>query len=195
MTSLKWEQYKTVGIVGGNGSGKSTLLSLIGGVIMPCLEAVNIRGSVSMLLELGAGFHNDLSGRDNIILNGILQGKTKREMKEMMEEIIDFANIGDFIDCPISQYSSGMKARLAFAVATAIKPEILLIDEILAVGDIDFAQKCEKRIKSLLNNNTTLILVSHNYNDIQNFCERTIKIENGIIVSDCSTKAFCCSDG
>lgn len=137
-----------------------------------------------MLLALGAGFNSQLSGRENIMLNGILQGKTRREMLVLQKEIVRFAELGDFIDSPIYQYSSGMKARLGFAVATAIDPEILLVDEILAVGDKDFRARCDQRIEELLANGTTLVLVSHSRADIEKHCSRLITLDRGRIVSD-----------
>ena len=137
-----------------------------------------------MRLALGAGMHPELSGRENIILNGVLQGKTRRQMLELMDDIIDFADIGEFIDAPLYQYSSGMKARLGFGVITAIEPEILLVDEVLAVGDADFKKKCEKRIAGLLSKGCTLFLVSHNLNDIRKNCDRVIKLDHGQLVAD-----------
>ena len=173
-----------VGLVGHNGSGKTTLLSVIGGVYRDYEGEVYVRGRVSMMLALGAGMHPDLSGRENIVLNGVLQGKTRSEMNELMEDIVAFADIGPFIDAPVYTYSSGMKARLGFAVATAIKPDILLVDEVMAVGDADFAKKCRVRINSLLAGGTTLFLVSHNMGDIKTYCRRVITIDHGRIVED-----------
>ncbi len=173
-----------IGLVGHNGSGKTTLLSVIGGVYRDFEGEVHVRGRVSMMLALGAGMHPDLSGRENIVLNGVLQGKTRNEMNELMEDIVAFADIGPFIDAPVYTYSSGMKARLGFAVATAIKPDILLVDEVMAVGDADFAKKCRVRINSLLADGTTLFLVSHNMGDIKTYCRRVITIDHGCIVKD-----------
>lgn len=137
-----------------------------------------------MMLALGAGFNSQLSGRDNIMLNGVLQGKTRAEMETLIDDVISFADIGDFIDAPLYQYSSGMLARIGFGVATAIKPEILLVDEVMAVGDADFKKKCEERINGLLNAGTTLILVSHSMSDIKKYCQRVIKLDHGHIVAD-----------
>ena len=173
-----------IGLVGPNGCGKTTLLSVIGGVYRDFEGEVNVRGRVSMMLALGAGMHPDLSGRENIVLNGVLQGKTRDEMNALMNDIIAFADIGQFIDAPVYTYSSGMKARLGFGVATAIQPDILLVDEVMAVGDADFAAKCRVRIKGLLASGTTLFLVSHNMNDIRTYCKRVIRIEHGRIVED-----------
>ncbi len=173
-----------VGIVGHNGCGKTTLLSLMGGVYKRYKGIVSVRGRVAMMLALGAGFNSQLSGRDNIILNGVLQGKTRVEMHSLMSDVIDFADIGDFIDAPLYQYSSGMLARIGFGVATAIRPEILLVDEVMAVGDADFRKRCETRIQSLLAGGTTLVLVSHNPSDIKRYCQRIIRLDHGKVVYD-----------
>ncbi len=182
--NLTIQRGERIGLVGHNGCGKTTLLSVIGGVYRRYKGEVNVRGRISMMLALGAGFCSELSGRENIILNGVLQGKTRAEMTELMEDIIDFADIGDFIDAPVYQYSSGMQARLGFGIATAIKPEILLVDEVMAVGDANFAAKCEKRINGLLSGGTTLILVSHSMSDIKKYCNRVIRIDHGNIIAD-----------
>ena len=143
-----------------------------------------MRGKVSMMLALGAGMHPELSGRENIVLNGVLQGKTRAEMNGLMKDIVDFADIGEFIDAPIYTYSSGMKARLGFGVATAIRPEILMVDEVMAVGDADFRSKCEARINNLLSKGCTLFLVSHSPADISKYCNRVIRLDHGRLVED-----------
>lgn len=173
-----------VGIVGPNGCGKTTTLSLIGGVYKRYRGQIDVRGRVAMMLALGAGFNSQLSGRDNIILNGVLQGMTRKEMLSLVQNVIDFADIGDFIDAPLYQYSSGMLARVGFGIATAIRPDILLVDEVMAVGDADFKKRCESRIRSLLDGGTTLVLVSHNPGDIQKYCRRVIRLDHGKIVGD-----------
>ena len=180
-----------VGLTGHNGCGKTTLLSIIGGVYKDYQGSCDVRGRCSMMLALGAGFCPQLSGRENIILNGVLQGKTRKEMKELTEDIIDFAEIGDYIDAPVYQYSSGMMARLGFGVATAIQPEILLVDEVMAVGDANFVAKCEMHINNLLKYGTTLILVSHNPADIEKYCTRVIKIDHGKVVEDEKNERVC----
>ena len=185
--NLSIKRGERVGLTGHNGCGKTTLLSIIGGVYKDYQGTCNVRGRCSMMLALGAGFCPQLSGRENIVLNGVLQGKTRREMKDLMEDIIDFAEIGEYIDAPIYQYSSGMMARLGFGVATAIQPEILLVDEVMAVGDANFAAKCEVRINKLLQGGTTLILVSHNPADIEKYCKRVIRIDHGKIIEDKET--------
>ena len=182
--SLTIKRGERIGLVGPNGCGKTTLLSVIGGVYRRFEGRMAVRGRVSMMLALGAGFCSELSGRENIVLNGVLQGKTRKEMLALMDDIIDFADVGEFIDAPVYTYSSGMQARLGFGIATAIKPEILLVDEVMAVGDADFAAKCEKRIESLLSGGTTLVLVSHNMADIRKYCERVIRLDHGRIVAD-----------
>ena len=173
-----------VGLVGHNGCGKTTLLSVIGGVYSRYSGQVEVRGRGSMMLALGAGFCPELSGRENIVLNGVLQGKSRVEMERLMDDIIEFADIGPFIDSPVFQYSSGMQARLGFGIATAIEPEILLVDEVMAVGDADFAKKCEGRIGRLLEKGTTLLLVSHSMGDIRKYCKRVIRIDHGKVVAD-----------
>lgn len=182
--TLSIRRGERIGLVGHNGCGKTTLLSVIGGVYRRYQGDVRVRGRVSMMLALGAGFCRELSGRENIVLNGVLQGKTRREMAALMDDIIAFADIGDFIDSPVYQYSSGMLARLGFGIATAIRPEILLVDEVMAVGDADFAGKCERRINGLLAGGATLILVSHSMGVIRKHCGRVIRLDHGRVVAD-----------
>jgi len=175
---------QTMAIIGRNGSGKSTLLKIIAGVYRPTKGTVAVRGSIAPLIELGAGFHHELTGRENILLNGLLMGYSKRDMLERQERIIEFADIGDFIDAPVKQYSSGMYMRLAFAVATEVDPEILLVDEILAVGDAGFKEKCFERIRRFRASGKTIILVTHTMTDVQRLCERAILLEQGSMVCD-----------
>lgn len=182
--SFSVKRGERVALWGPNGCGKTTMLSIIGGVYRSYEGTVRVRGRVSMMLALGAGMHPELSGRENIILNGVLQGKSRRDMMKMMDEIVDFADIGEFIDAPLYQYSSGMKARLGFGVITSIEPEILLVDEVLAVGDAEFKKKCEERIHKLFSRGCTLFLVSHSASDIRKYCDRVLKMARGRIVAD-----------
>ena len=186
--NLKIYRGERVGLIGHNGCGKTTTLSIIGNVYRRYEGEVKVRGRVSMMLALGAGFSPELSGRENIFLNGILQGRTRAEMNNLVDDVIDFADIGQFIDMPVYTYSSGMQARLSFGIATAIEPEILLVDEVMAVGDADFAKKCEYRINRLLEGGTTLLLVSHSMADIRKYCSRVVKIDHGRIVADGSVE-------
>jgi ABC-type polysaccharide/polyol phosphate transport system ATPase subunit len=175
---------RTVGIIGRNGSGKSTILKIIAGVYPPTSGRISVRGSVAPLIELGAGFHHELTGRENILINGLLLGLTKRQVQEREERIIEFAEIGEFIDSPVKQYSSGMYMRLAFSVATEVDPDILLIDEILAVGDASFREKCYERLRNFRDRGKTIVLVSHDVNMIKLFCDRVLLINKGELVED-----------
>ena len=182
---------EVVGLVGLNGSGKSTMLKIIAGVMKPTCGKVSVNGSVAPLIEVGAGFNGDLSGRENIFLNGYLLGFSKEYIREHMEEIIEFAELGEFIDVPLKNYSSGMKARLGFSIATTVKPQILIVDEVLAVGDHKFQEKCQKRISSMMENNTTVLFVSHSIAQVQRLCTRCIWLEKGKVVMDGTTAEVC----
>src|SRR5271157_451798 len=182
--SFEVPQGEMLGLIGRNGSGKSTLLKIIAGVYRPTAGRVTVKGSLAPLIELGAGFHHELTGRENILLNGLLMGYSKREMQEREQRIIDFAEIGDFIDSPVKQYSSGMYTRLAFSVATEIDPEILLIDEILAVGDAPFQEKCFERLRNFRKAGKTILFVSHAMNQVAAQCDRAILIDHGSIMAD-----------
>jgi ABC-type polysaccharide/polyol phosphate transport system ATPase subunit len=173
-----------VGIIGRNGSGKSTLLKIIAGVYRPTSGRVEVQGSIAPLLELGAGMHPELTGRENILLNGLLMGYSKRQMQEKEESIIDFAEIGDFIDAPMKQYSSGMYTRLAFAVATEVNPAILILDEILAVGDTAFQEKCFHRIRWFRESGKTILLVTHAMSQVVEYCDRAILLNRGSVIFD-----------
>lgn len=168
-----------LGIIGKNGAGKSTLLSLILGTICPTKGNIKVHQKITPLLELGAGFHPDLTGRENILINGVLLGLTKEEVLERMEEIIAFSEIGEFIDMPVRTYSSGMYLRLAFSIALYTNPELLLIDEILAVGDEAFQRKSRDALLKLIKGGVTTILVSHNLNAIKEICTRAIWLDGG----------------
>ena len=173
-----------VGVIGKNGAGKSTLLSLLLGVSFPTKGTITMKGRRTPLLALGAGFHPDISGRENIIINGILLGHTKKEIMKKSEEIIKFSEIEEFIDMPVRTYSNGMYMRLAFAVAIHTDPEILLIDEILSVGDEFFQIKSGEAIKKLINKGVTTVFVSHSMDAIKSICSRVIWLEHGVIKAD-----------
>ena len=170
---------ETVGIIGKNGAGKSTILGLLAGVLKPTLGEMNVHGRLAPLLQLGAGFHGELSGRENILLNGILLGMLKQEVEEQVDSIIEFSEIGKFIDQPIRTYSSGMKARLGFSVAIHCEPDILLLDEVLSVGDQDFQEKCIEKMLVFKTSGKTIIFVSHSIPQIEQICERVLWIEKG----------------
>ena len=182
--SLQVPHGQMLGLIGRNGSGKSTLLKIIAGVYRPTRGRVHVQGTLAPLIELGAGFHQELTGRENIMLNGLLMGCSREQMNAREQRIIDFAEIGEFIDTPIKQYSSGMQTRLAFAVATEVDPDILILDEILAVGDAAFQQKCFARIENFRRAGKTILFVSHNMNQITEYCDRVIMLDRGKIVSD-----------
>jgi len=178
--SLSVEEGEQYGIVGTNGSGKSTLLKIIAGVMEPTKGTVTINGTIAPLIELGAGFDMELTARENIFLNGALLGYSKKFMQERFDEIVDFAEVRDFLDMPMKNYSSGMVARVAFSVATAIIPDILVVDEALSVGDFVFQEKCEKRIRELVEDyNTTLLFVSHSIAQVERVCKKAVWIEKG----------------
>lgn len=176
--SFEVYQGETIGIIGKNGAGKSTILGLIAGVLMPTKGSVVVRGRVSPLLELGAGFHPELNGKENIMLNGALMGLTRTEILKKMDEIIEFSELGEFIEEPIRVYSSGMLARLGFSIVSHLDPEILLIDEILAVGDMNFQKKCLDKIDGFKKREVTIVFVSHSLSDIERICDRVMWIEN-----------------
>ncbi|MEM4667438.1 MAG: ABC transporter ATP-binding protein [Thermofilum sp.] len=179
--SFSVEKGECIGIIGRNGAGKSTLLSLIAGVIKPDSGEIIVRGRVTALLELGAGFHPDLTGRENIVLNGVLMGMTRREVLSKMDEIIEFSELGEFIDQPLRTYSSGMIARLGFSVTAHLTSDIYLIDEILAVGDIGFQKKCLQRFEKLRESGATIVIVSHQTDMIRKLTDRVIWIDNHTI--------------
>jgi lipopolysaccharide transport system ATP-binding protein len=172
---------ETVGIIGKNGAGKSTILGLLAGVLKPSSGQVTVAGRIAPLLELGAGFHPELSGRENILLNGILLGMLKREVEEKIDSIIAFSELGKFIDQPIRTYSSGMLARLGFSVAVHCEPDILLLDEVLSVGDQGFQKKCIEKMMGFKRNGKTIVFVSHNSDEILKVCDRVIWIDKGIV--------------
>lgn len=178
--SFKIKKGETVGIIGKNGSGKSTLLKIITGILSPSSGSVQVNGKVSALLELGAGFNPELTGMENIHLNGIMMGYSHQEMEKHVPDILKFADIGDFIHQPVKTYSSGMFVRLAFAVAINIEPDLLIIDEALSVGDVFFQNKCFKRLEEIRNLGTTILFVSHDLSSIRLMCEKVLWLDNGI---------------
>lgn len=189
--NLKIKPGEAWGLVGTNGSGKSTLLKLISGILKPYKGEVIIRGSIAPLIELGAGFDAELTARENVFLNGTLLGHSEAFMKEHFNEIIDFAELWDFLDMPIKNYSSGMAARLGFAVATMTRPDILIVDEVLAVGDYEFQEKCKMRMKSMLEQGTTLLYVSHTMGSVTSLCDHAIWIDKGKAVMQGDVNTVC----
>nr|WP_026533507.1 ABC transporter ATP-binding protein [Arthrobacter sp. H41] len=175
---------ETVALLGLNGSGKSTLLKLISGVLQPDTGSLLTKGRIAGLIEVGAGFHHDLSGRDNVYLNGAILGMPERKIDQMFDSIVDFAEIGEFIDTEVKFYSSGMYLRLAFSIAVHTDPEIFLVDEILAVGDEPFQRKCLAKIKELAAAGKTLLVVSHDLDLVSTVCERGILLEHGKLITD-----------
>lgn len=168
---------ETFGIIGRNGAGKSTTLGLIAGVLSPSSGSVEVKGRVSPLLELGSGFHPELTGAENIELNGVLLGLSRRQVADRLQSIIEFSELGDYIDQPIRTYSSGMLARLGFSIVAHLDPHILLIDEILAVGDLSFQKKCTERLEYFKKNGVTMVFVSHSMEDVTGLCDRVMWIE------------------
>ena len=179
--SFQVGQGETLGIIGRNGTGKSTTLGLIAGVLKPSEGRIFVKGRVSPLLELGAGFHPELTGRENIVLNGVLMGLSRREVAGKIDQIIDFSQLAEHIDQPIRTFSTGMLARLGFSVVAHLEPEILLIDEILAVGDINFQKRCLERMTGFKRQGVTMVFVSHILGDIAKLCDRVLWLDNCVI--------------
>ncbi len=179
------------GIVGLNGSGKSTLLKIISGILKPSIGSVNIKGSISPLIELGAGFDFDLTARENVILNGLVLGYNRHDIESKMDEIIEFSELQEFMDVAVKNFSSGMVARLGFAIATAVMPDILIVDEILSVGDFLFQEKCEKRIKKMMDAGTTVLIVSHSLEQIERLCTRVLWLDKGQMIALGKTDEVC----
>ena len=179
------------GIVGNNGAGKSTLLRLICGIITPDTGSVRVNGSISPILELGAGFDPDLTAGENIYLQGALLGHSRAFMREHYDEIVAFSELADFLDMPIKNYSTGMQARMAFSVATVVKPEILIVDEALSVGDAAFQRKCANRIQEMLQGDTTLLFVSHSSAQVEQLCEKALWLRKGEVAMTGGSKEVC----
>ena len=170
---------EVVGLVGTNGAGKSTLLKIVAGVMKPTKGAVEVGGNICPMIELGAGFDTELTARENVYLNGSVMGYNKKFLASKYQDIVDFAELHDFMEVPVKNFSSGMVARLAFSIATIVEPEILIVDEILAVGDAAFQQKSEKKMRSMIGGGTTVLYVSHSINSIKSLCNRVVWIDHG----------------
>ena len=179
--SLNIKRGEAWALIGINGSGKSTLLKAISGILKPYKGKITVNGEIAPLIELGAGFDPNLTARENIYLNGTVLGHSKKFMDEHFNEIVDFAELWDFLDTPIKNFSSGMSARLGFSIATMVKPDVLIVDEILAVGDFLFRQKCMERMENMLSGGTTLLFVSHNIKDVRNLCDHAAWLDHGIL--------------
>lgn len=182
---------ETLGLIGRNGAGKSTLLKVISGILKPTEGSVTCHGNVVPMLELGSGFDMDLTGRENIFLNGAILGYSEEYLKSKYEEIVDFSELGQFIEVPIRNYSSGMLARLAFSVASVVNPEILIVDEILSVGDAGFQEKSRKRMLELMGGGTTVLFVSHSLDQIREMCGRVIWLEHGQVKASGRAEEIC----
>ena len=180
-----------VGIIGRNGAGKSTLLKVISGVYKPSAGKVTVNGTIAPLIELGAGFDMDLTARENIYLNGTVLGYTPKYIDSKFDEIVEFSELRDFLDVPLKNYSSGMVARIAFAIATITKPDILIADEILSVGDFLFQQKCEQRMQELMSGGTTVILVSHSIEQVERMCNKVAWLDHGHLRMNGPTAQVC----
>ena len=189
--NLQVNRGEVMGIVGRNGSGKSTLLKIVSGIYKPTSGRAVSAGRVAPMLELGSGFDQELSGRENIFLNGAILGFTEKYLQDRYQDILAFSELGEFIDMPLKTYSSGMMMRLAFSVATIIEPEILIVDEILAVGDSAFQKKSSDRMKQLMAGGTTVLLVSHSIDTIREMCDRVLWLDHGQVVDIGETKAIC----
>ena len=189
--SLNINRGESWGLIGRNGAGKSTLLKLICGILSPYKGDITVQGTIAPLIELGAGLDPRLTAGENIFLNGALLGHSKKYMKEHFDEIVDFADLGKFLDMPIKNYSSGMRARLGFSIATTVSPDILIVDEILSVGDYKFREKCEKRMAQMLSGGTTLLYVSHSINEVKRLCDHAIWLERGESVQVGNAESIC----
>ena len=182
---------EVVGIIGNNGAGKSTLLKVISGILTPTKGKVTLQGNVVPMLELGSGFDYDLTGRENIFLNGAILGYSERFLKEKYDDIVAFSELGEFINHPVRNYSSGMVMRLAFSIASMVNPDILIVDEILAVGDAAFQEKSYARMTEMMSHGTTVLLVSHNIDQIRRLCDRVIWLDHGNVVAIGDTNELC----
>ena len=189
--SFNVERGDSLALIGTNGSGKSTMLKLIAGVLYPSRGKVSVKGSIAPLIELGAGFDIDLTARENIFLNGAVLGHSRAYMKKHFDEIVDFAEIEEFIDVPVKNFSSGMVARLGFSIATQVRADILVVDEILAVGDFLSQQKCYRRMEEMLSGGTTLLFVSHDAEMVKRMCRRAVWLNDGVMMDIGEAAAVC----
>ena len=189
--SFEISKGEVVGLIGSNGAGKSTLLKVVSGVMKPTKGKVKVEGVISPMIELGAGFDPELTARENIYLNGSILGYSKKFLDEKFEQIVDFSEIRDFLDVPVKNFSSGMTAKLAFSIATIVDPEILIVDEILSVGDIKFQEKSKKKMMEMINGGTTVLYVSHSLESIKDLCTKVIWLDHGKIVKIGEPKEVC----
>ena len=189
--SFHVERGEVVGLIGSNGAGKSTLLKVVSGVMKPTKGKVTVHGSIAPMIELGAGFDIELTARENIYLNGAVLGYSKKFIDEKFDEIVEFSELKDFIDVPVKNFSSGMTAKLAFSIATVVDPEVLIVDEILSVGDIKFQEKSRDKMMSMIQGGTTVLYVSHSIESIKELCNKVIWLEHGQVVQICDPETVC----
>lgn len=189
--SFKIKKCEVIGLIGSNGAGKSTLLKVVSGVMKPSNGKVSVKGVISPMIELGAGFDLELTARENIYLNGAVLGYSKKFIEDKFDEIVEFSELKDFLDVPVKNFSSGMTAKLAFSIATVVDPEILIVDEILSVGDIKFQEKSKNKMMELIKGGTTVLYVSHSLESIKDLCTRVIWLEHGEVVKIGDTEKIC----
>lgn len=182
---------EVVGLIGSNGAGKSTLLKVVSGVMKPTMGKVTVNGVISPMIELGAGFDGNLTARENIYLNGAILGYSKKFLDDKFEEIVEFSELREFLEVPVKNFSSGMTAKLAFSIATVVNPEILIVDEILSVGDIKFQEKSKKKMLEMIKGGTTVLYVSHSLQSIQDLCTKVVWLEHGKVIKMGETKKIC----
>lgn len=189
--SFDVQRGEVVGLIGHNGAGKSTMLKVISGILKPTEGSVTVRGNIAPMLELGSGFDFDMTGRENIFLNGAILGYSEEFLNSKYQEIVDFSEIGQFMDMPLRNYSSGMIARLAFSIATVVVPEVLIVDEVLSVGDADFQEKSRRRMMELMSGGSTVLFVSHNIEQVKSMCNRVVWLEHGECVQFGEVQQIC----
>ena len=189
--SFEIKKGEVVGLIGSNGAGKSTLLKIVSGVMKPTTGKVTVNGVISPMIELGAGFDSELTARENIFLNGAILGYSKQFIESKFDEIVEFSELKDFLDVPVKNFSSGMTAKLAFSIATVVNPEILIVDEILSVGDIKFQEKSKNKMLEMIKGGTTVLYVSHSLSSIKELCDKVVWIEHGKMIKMGETKKIC----